>query len=124
MEISEWSYYEDKLVKGKLIIIKKQNEQQFIEVTTWQKETFKKSDAISKIHHLKEEVNELLLDVSEKSKERRLEFADCFLLLYGAAYSDGMSYEDISKCIDEKLKICKERKWGIPDENGIVKHLK
>lgn len=99
-------------------------EEQFLEVTRWQKETFPQANAISKIHHLKEEIDELLLDVSAKSKERRLEFADCFLLLFGAAKADGMDYEDICNCIEEKIKICKSRKWGQADENGVVKHIK
>lgn len=97
---------------------------QFYEITAWQKETFPNANAISEIHHLKEEVDELLLDVSAKSSERRLEFADCFLLLFGAAAADGMDYEDICNAVEEKMKIVRKRKWGKPDENGVVKHIK
>lgn len=99
-------------------------EEQFIEVTRWQKETFPKATSLSKMHHLKEEVRELIDDLEANNPDRRLEFADCFLLLYGAAKADGMSYEDICNCIEEKMGICRSRKWGMPDANGVVKHIK
>jgi len=96
----------------------------FIELTTWQKETFGQATALSKVHHLEEEVRELKDDLEHNNfLHKRLEFADCFLLLFGAANSDGMTYEDICNCIREKLEICKKRSWGKPDENGVVKHL-
>lgn len=97
---------------------------QFIIVTTWQSETFPKATALSKIHHLKQEIVELYSDIISDNKERRLEFADCFLLLFGAAKADGMSYEDIINAIDEKMNINFKRNWGTPDENGVVNHIK
>lgn len=100
------------------------NQNQFNEITKWQKETFGQATAQSKILHLKQEVNELLLDVIIKKSERRLEFADCFFLLFGAAAADGMTYEDIEACIAEKFEINKARKWGKPDANGVVNHVR
>ena len=97
---------------------------QFKEITEWQKETFKKATPLSKLAHLKQEIEELETDLINDNKERRLEFADCFLLLFGAAQADGMSYEDIINCIDEKFQIVKKRKWGKPDKNGVVNHIK
>lgn len=99
-------------------------ENQFKYITKWQKDTFPASTSISKIHHLKQEVDELMLDVSAKSTERRFEFADCFILLFGAAYLDGMSYDDVLNAIQEKFEINKQRKWNSPDENGVVNHVK
>lgn len=100
------------------------NQNQFNEITKWQKETFGQATSLSKILHLKEEITELTLDVFDKKPERRLEFADCFFLLFGAAAADGMTYEDIEACIDEKFEINKARKWGKPDANGVVNHVK
>lgn len=97
---------------------------QFIAITEWQNKTFGKATALSKVEHLKEELKELSEDLQNDSAVRRLEFADCFILLFGAASSDGMTYEDICACIDEKFSIVQKRKWGQPDENGVVKHLK
>jgi hypothetical protein len=98
-------------------------EQQFNDITAWQVQTFGNATPFSKISHLSEELEELLADLHANASERRLEFADCFFLLFGAAYADGMSYSDICNAIQEKFEINKVRKWGEPDENGVVKHI-
>lgn len=97
---------------------------QFNTVTYWQKITFPRSTAQSKIEHLREEVEELAVDIRTQNPKRRLEFADCFILLMGAAAADGMTYEDVVAAIEEKHEINLARKWGKPDENGVVKHVK
>lgn len=99
-------------------------ENQFKEITAWQKETFGEATALSKIEHLKQEIEELSIDIIFKSSEKHLEFADCFFLLFGAAAADGMTYEDICNAIQEKFEINKARKWGKPDANGVVNHIK
>lgn|SRR5574337_662218 len=98
-------------------------EKQFETITNWQYETFPNDSALSKIYHLKEEVEELIIDVAIDGPGKTLEFADCFMLLYGAAAKSGMSYKDICQAVDEKMSINKLRKWGKPDENGVVKHV-
>lgn len=100
------------------------NEQQFNEITAWQKQTFGQATTLSKIEHLKQEIIELELDVTANEVNRRLEFADCFFLLFGAAAADGMTYQDICNAVQEKFEINKKRQWGEPDENGVVKHIK
>ena len=100
------------------------NKRTFNFITNWQKETFPNSNANSKIVHLKQEVDELQSDVMYNSIDARLEFADCFILLFGAAKAHGMSYEDICAAIDEKMHINVNRKWGKPDKNGVVNHIK
>jgi NTP pyrophosphatase (non-canonical NTP hydrolase) len=99
------------------------NEKQFKEITEWQQKTFGKATPLSKISHLAEELQELVDDLVSDNPNRRLEFADCFFLLFGAASVDGMTYDDICKAIDEKFEINKKRNWGNPDENGVVKHI-
>ncbi len=99
-------------------------QKQFTVITNWQQKTFTKATAISATKHLQLEVKELLSDLKTKSKGKRLEFADCFLLLFGAAKLDGMSYQDIINCIDKKMSINYKRKWSKPKKNGIVTHLK
>lgn len=106
--------------------------EQFEDIVQWQKETFPKSTDVSKLVHLEEELEELakaILDEDhavdfEKERAVRMEYADCFLLLFGSAACYGLSYEQICKSIDEKVAINKERKWGNPDKNGVVKHVK
>tara|TARA_R110002049_G_scaffold231127_2_gene403456 strand:+ start:41322 stop:41630 length:309 start_codon:yes stop_codon:yes gene_type:complete len=100
------------------------NREQFESITEWQNKTFVEATPLSKIAHLKEEVDELESDVLHQAEDRRLEFADCFLLLFGSAAADGMSYDDIVKCIDEKMEINYKRKWGKPQANGVVNHIK
>lgn len=100
-------------------------QKQFLEITEWQNKTFGKATALSKINHLTEEVEELkdaLFSCAEISIQN--EFADCFILLFGAAASYGYNYNQISEIIDSKMQINYKRKWGKPDENGIVNHLK
>lgn len=98
---------------------------QFDLIIKWQKEAFPSATAISKIEHLKEEIEELFSDVEFGLKDfARHEFADCFILLFGAAASFGMSYKDICQAIDEKMVINNGRKWSKPDANGVVYHIK
>lgn len=98
--------------------------EQFKEITEWQRKTFPKATSLSKIAHLAEELQELVDDLKSGNPKRRLEWADCFLLLFGGAAADGMSYEDCCNCISEKFEIVKLRKCGEPDANGVVKHIK
>ena len=98
-------------------------EQQFNEISAWQRETFGQATPLSKIAHLAEELQELVSDLKSNNPARRLEFADCFFLLFGSAAADGMTYQDICQAIQEKFEINKARKWGKPDENGVVQHV-
>lgn len=99
-------------------------EQQFNEITEWQKQTFGQATSYSKIEHLKQELQELETDLYIDGLGKRHEFADCFFLLFGAASADGMTYQDITDAIQEKFEINKLRKWGKPDGNGVVNHIK
>src|SRR5580692_1177232 len=96
-------------------------QEQFLQITAWQKETFPNATAHSKVCHLEQEIEELkecLENGDMPFPKTRLEFADCFLLLFGAAHSFRMSYDDICEAIYEKMEINKKRKWGKPDANG------
>lgn len=104
--------------------------EQFQSVIEWQKKTFGEATTMSKLNHLAEEIIELIDAVDshdgtpEHEKEQRLEFADCFLLLFGAANAAGMTYEDIVKCCNDKMEINRSRKWGKPQANGVVNHIR
>lgn len=97
--------------------------EQFEAITAWQKETFPKATPLSKIEHLLQEVQELKEDIINNNPNRRLEYADCILLIFGAAHADGFDYNQIINLIEEKFTINKNRKWGKPDENGVVNHI-
>ncbi len=100
------------------------NQELFKEVTDWQEATFKEIKAMPLLRHLGQEVEEVIVSSLIGDTDIRLEFADCFILLMGAAKADGMSYEDICNAISEKLEINKKRVWGEPDSNGVINHIK
>ncbi len=112
-------------------------EEQFNMVMEWQTKTFGQAHTLSKMAHLEAELLELQKEVKfQKEHSEHVsykdankiamesEFADCFILLFGVASSAGMSYDDIVRCINEKMEINKKRKWGKPDKNGVVNHIK
>lgn len=81
--------------------------------------------------HLREEVEELI-DALKKGKgsdpDKRhqllFEYADCFILLLDSLRSCGFSTYDLIAASRAKMKINRKRKWGKPDKNGIIKHIK
>lgn len=99
------------------------NKEIFNELVNWQKSNFPKATAHSKACHLELEVLELKDAIEQNDKEIRLEYADCFMLLFGSAAEKGMTWDDIGAAIQEKMAINKLRIWGEPDANGVVKHI-
>ena len=124
-------------------------EQLFNQVTEWQNKTFPNSTALSKATHLYEEVQELMIALNDlqiagvardksdqedeilnvivygkKFQEAQMELADCFILLFGLAQKMGLNFQHLQAIISTKHKINLLRKWGKPDANGVVKHVK
>lgn len=84
-------------------------------------------------HHLKKEVDELiegLIDGGSNPTDIvlinriKMEYADCLMLLLDSASHFGLSAADLYKVCSVKLRINKGRKWGVPDENGVVEHIR
>lgn len=73
---------------------------------------------LSPLHHLKKEVEEVIAD-----PYKRDEYADCFMLLIDAYRRAGGNIYDLIAATEEKLEVCKNRKWGKPDENGVCEHV-
>lgn len=90
-------------------------------ITEWQDRTFPNSNVSSKLSHLKDEIEEVLAATCDTDIKE--EFADCFILLMGAAHSYGMTYDDITTAVINKTHKNVNRKWGTPDERGVVKHV-
>ena len=99
------------------------NAKQFKQVTEWQDKVFPKSTANSKLLHLEEEIKEVRQAMHEQYNVAH-EFADCFILLMGAAHKAGMSYEQVRDAIHSKMKVNMARKWNKPNEHGVYKHVK
>jgi len=115
------------------------------EVDEWQIKTFGHDKfsynrtIVAMMNHLEEEVGELkeLVDMfwvnpnkhepknykELGSEEIREEFADCFMLLIGAAAKYGLTAEELLSDTYKKLAKNKKRKWGKPQVNGVVNHV-
>ena len=102
------------------------------EISEWSDSAFgedQRNPAIA--YHLKKEVPELI-DALEKFQNESqssvdkvgFEFADCFMLLLDSASHFGLTAGNLIYYTEEKLKINKTRKWGAPDENGVIEHIK
>jgi NTP pyrophosphatase (non-canonical NTP hydrolase) len=78
------------------------------------------------LYHLIKEVPELIESIEKEETVRTtlFEFADCFMLLLDAASHHGYKADDILLAMSDKLEINKKRKWGEPDENGVVEHIR
>lgn len=101
--------------------------EQFDEITDWQDKTFPISSEVSRINHLIKEVQELKSEAKKGINgldiAKKMEYADCFFLLFGAAKKAGYSYEEICEFIQNKFIINKHRVWGKPDKDGVVQHI-
>jgi hypothetical protein len=88
--------------------------------------TFGKTNPVTApIHHLKEEVDELL-ECLENNTDPSDEFADCFLMLidtFRKYYGNDVDMNDLIDMASKKLDVCETREWGEPDKNGVYKHL-
>lgn len=95
------------------------------ELGVWTTKTFPHQTSVSKLHHLKKEVGELIEAIEGKqwTEEVEHEFADCFTLLFDAARIEGLSLIDIINVMKRKFDINKQRIWGEPDENGVIHHI-
>jgi len=75
-------------------------------------------------HHLKKEIDEVIDAIDNSGYNRvKFEIADCFILLLDVASHEGISVGEILDASEEKMEINKKRKWGEPDENGVVEHI-
>lgn len=110
------------------------------DISEWSDNTFgldQRNPAIA--YHLKKEIDELIWAIKAHQNGNKpsvsvkgdmlvervfLEYADCFMLLLDSATHLGLSANDLIAYSRIKLEINKARKWGVPDENGVVEHIK
>lgn len=85
-------------------------------ITTWRNNKLEGVTLESTLHHLAEEVEDLIEDPYNP-----LSIADVFILLMGVCDEVGYSMEDIAVAIESKCNINEARTW-LKDENGIFRH--
>ena len=78
------------------------------------------------VAHLKKEVDELAKEVAQNDNELgiQIELADCLMLLLDVASHSGIDAESLLFEVEHKLGINKIRKWGEPNTNGSIEHIK
>lgn len=96
------------------------------EIGAWQEATFPEMErrAMPIVQHLRSEAQELEVELAAAGRENapavQAEAADVFILLVGLATSLGFNLE---AAVKEKMAINKKRKWGPPQENGVIHHV-
>lgn len=85
------------------------------------------------LHHLKEEVDEAIEAVGrvltpDKKEANAIkvydEYADMMILLLDSARSLGIDANMFLNLTRAKIEVNKKRKWGEPDKNGVIRHIK
>ena len=62
-------------------------------------------------------------DIRKSQRRVKFELADCLTLLLDIASHEYINVSELLDATEEKLEINKKRKWGEPDENGVVEHM-
>lgn len=86
-----------------------------IDIDLWQRKTFPGGTAMAQYRHLCREVLELGKNIEDPE-----EMADCVILLMGIASKAGV---DLQEAVDVKMEINRKRRWGKPDQDGVVEHI-
>lgn len=89
-------------------------------ITAWQTKTFGVLGSQLYLDKLKEELFEV--EKETDSNLKLLEYADCFIVLFGAVNADGFTMVDLQNSIIEKYKLNKASKFNLVD--GVFKREK
>jgi NTP pyrophosphatase (non-canonical NTP hydrolase) len=93
------------------------------DIREWSDATFGEGQrTIPILRHLIKEVPEAIEACDRDAETAIYEFADCMMLLLDAVNHHGISAEDLMLSVRTKLERNKNRKWGEPDENGVIEH--
>ncbi len=86
------------------------------ESVNWSNDTFPTASARSKAAHLLREATELAENPTDGE-----EMADVMMLLAHLAAGEGI---DLAEEVHKKLAKNQLRKWGVPDGEGVVEHIR
>ena len=90
------------------------------DVATWAAGTFPAATLASTFAHLRRELAEVEADPADP-----VEWADVLLIFLHASHRfGGMSWERILAAAREKFAVNQQRRWGEPDAEGVVEHVR
>lgn len=90
------------------------------EIASWSDSVFGEGrPPTAPLHHLKKEVREAIENPDDDS-----EYADMLMLILDAYRMKGGTANELIKYTYNKLEENKQRKWGKPDKNGVVEHVR
>jgi hypothetical protein len=90
------------------------------QIIRWADKTFPNSRDYSKMMHLKKEVKELEEAVFFGKRADMIEEAADVAIILIHLIGTG----DLKQAIRRKFKVLKKRKWGLPDADGVVEHIR
>jgi NTP pyrophosphatase (non-canonical NTP hydrolase) len=104
-------------------------------ISQWADGAFGKNRSpIAKMHHAKKECDEVIEALAKNDPDfmsriirdvsYRNEIADVFMIMFDVCAILKISSRELEKMIWQKLEINKTRKWGAPDENGVIEHIR
>jgi hypothetical protein len=109
----------------------------FSSVTDWQRKTFTQATPLSALKHLQREVAEAIKEIEGggTTYDVLVELSDIQILLWGVVYMylkenptpgsiPSREYHEFIKAIEHKFYQIQFRKWGEPDGDGVVEHVK
>lgn len=74
---------------------------------------------VGPLNHLAKEVNEAIAKPDDIN-----EYADLLLLTFDAARRSGLTFDGLIGAARGKLEVNKLRKWGVPNSDGSVEHIR
>lgn len=87
----------------------------FNRMTNWAEETFPQRTNHSILTHLRRELDEI-----EANPDDLTEWADVILLFMHGLRERNFNIAQLVEALEKKFEINKNRKWGTPDEHGVV----
>lgn len=90
-------------------------------IGSWAEGQFPESTDDSRIAHLRREVGELA-DALHGTGDIAEEWADCFMILCHIAHARGLVVPSFA--VARKFAVAKARRYGAPDAEGVVEHLR
>ena len=88
-------------------------------LSNWADKTFPGSTLVGKFDHVKEELEEIILE-----PDNIVEWADAFMIMMHSLADRNYTMDDLFSAIERKHAINLNRKWGPPDANGKRNHIR